>query len=144
MVEVSLGSAIWDQVRFPLAVLLLGFTAMGVVCIPVVFGVRGFLFAFSVSCFCRLFGWRGLAPAVFLFGVPALVWTPVFFVLGMQGIVGAYSVLRRFRGENCDPAFFQMSYWRRCALCVLALAACVALEYLALPSLVKASVDFVL
>lgn len=142
--QVSLWAVVWEQIRFPLVLLLLGFTAAGVVCIPLVFCVRGFLFSFSVACFCRLFGWAGLVPTVFLFGVPALLWAPVFFVLGMQGMAGAYDMLRRSRGESCDPAFFRMHYWRRCALCVLALAACAVLEYLALPDLVGAAAGFTL
>ena len=142
--QVSPGALLWDLVRFPLAVLLLGFTAVGVVCIPVVFGIRGFLFSFSVACFCRLFGWAGFVPAVFLFGVPALLWAPALFVLGMQGMAGSYDMLRRGRGDSCEPAFFHCGYWRRCALCVLMLAVCGALEYLALPSLVGAAAGFVL
>ena len=143
-VQVSLGAVLWDQVRFPLAVLLLSFTAIGVVGIPAVFGVRGFLFSFSVACFFRLFGWAGFGPAVFLFGVPALLWVPVLFVLGMQGMGSSYDVLRRCRGENCDPAFFRITYWHRCAVCVFALAACAALEYLILPACVGLAARFVL
>ena len=143
-IQLSLGAVIWDQIRFPLVMLLLGFTAAGVVCIPVVFCVRGFLFSFSVACFCRLFGWAGVVPAAFIFGFPALLWTPAFFVLGMQGMTASYDVLRRCRGEGCDPAFFRMRYWQRCALCVLVLAACAAVVYLVLPSLVGAAADFVL
>ena len=143
-IQLSLGTVIWDQIRFPLVMLLLGFTAAGVVCIPAVFCVRGFLFSFSVACFCRLFGWAGGVPAAFIFGFPALLWTPAFFVLGMQAMAASYDVLRQCRGEGCDPAFFRMRYWQRCALCVLALAACAAVVYLVLPSLVGTAADFVL
>ena len=84
--------------RFPLAALLMGFTALGVIGLPVLFAVRGFLFSFSVACFCRLFGGAGLIPALFLFGLPALLWAPALFVLGAQGMLGAYGLLRRVTG----------------------------------------------
>lgn len=37
----------------------------------------------------------GLIPALFLFGLPALLWAPALFVLGAQGMLGAYGLLRR-------------------------------------------------
>lgn len=142
--RVNLGAVVWDLIRFPLAVLLFGFTALGVVSIPVVFCVRGFLLSFSVACFFRLFGWMGCVPAALLFGLPALLWAPSFFVLGMQAMGGACDMLRRGRGEDCNPSFFRMHYWQRCALCVLMLAACAVLEYLALPALVGKAASVVL
>ncbi len=143
-VEVHFGEAVWEQVRFPLAVLLLGFTAIGVVGIPMLFALRGFVFAFCVSCFCRLFGMPGLVPAIFLFGLPALVWAPALFVLGIQAMGGSYSMLRRCMGDSQCPAFFDGNYWLRCALCGSAVAACVALEYWVFPALVGACAQFVL
>ncbi len=142
--QIGPGAIVWGQIRFPLAVLLFSFTAFGVACIPAVFFIRGFLFSFSVACFFRLFGWSGAVPAALLFGVPALLWTPAFFVLGMQGMVGAHDMLRRGWGEGCTPAFLRAHYWRRCILCVLALVACAVLEYLAIPPLIGSAARFVL
>ena len=52
-------NAVWEQFRFLLAAFVLGFTAIGVVGLPVLFGVRGFLFSFSAGCFYRLLGPEG-------------------------------------------------------------------------------------
>lgn len=134
-IKVSLWRAVWEHTRFPLAVWLLGFTGAGVVGIPLIFGIRGFLFAFGVSCFCRLFGWAGLAPAAVLFGLPALLWVPVLFTLGMLGMRGAFAVSRR------EPYRFP---WRCWGLCAVILWGCVLLEYLAVSRLAGAVGQIVL
>ena len=110
-------AVLWEQMRFPLAALLMGFTALGVIGLPVLFAVRGFLFSFSVACFCRLFGGAGLIPALFLFGLPALLWAPALFVLGAQGMLGAYGLLRRVTGDSRYPLSYDTAYGVRCALC---------------------------
>lgn len=137
-------AVMWEQFRFPLAAFVLGVTAVGVAGLPVLFAVRGFLFSFSVACFCRLFGGAGLIPALFLFGLPALLWTPALFVLGAQGMLGSYSLLRRVLGDSRYPLSFDSAYWWRCALCAGAVALCVAIELSIVPVLVGASARFVL
>lgn len=121
-------AVLWEQMRFPLAALLMGFTALGVIGLPVLFAVRGFLFSFSVACFCRLFGGAGLIPALFLFGLPALLWAPALFVLGAQGMLGAYGLLRRVTGDSRYPLSYDTAYGVRCALCGGAVMLCVILE----------------
>ena len=48
-VTVEFWSVAWEQFRLLIAVILLGLTALGAAGIPLLFGVRGFLLAFSVS-----------------------------------------------------------------------------------------------
>ena len=62
---------LWGRLRDLLIALILGMTALGAVGLPVLFAARGFLFAFSVGCFCRVFGGAGLFPAFALFGLSA-------------------------------------------------------------------------
>ena len=137
-------AVLWEQMRFPLAALLMGFTALGVIGLPLLFAVRGFLFSFSVACFCRLFGGAGLIPALFLFGLPALLWAPALFVLGAQGMLGAYGLLRRVTGDSRYPLSYDTAYGVRCALCGGAVMLCVILELSIVPVLVGASARFVL
>ena len=72
---------LWGQLKYALLALVLSLTALGVVGLPVLFGVRGFFFSFSVACFCRVFGGQGLFPAFVLFGLSALLWASALFMV---------------------------------------------------------------
>ena len=41
--------SVWETIRWPLLVFGLGFTTLGLLGIPLVFSVRGFLLAFSIA-----------------------------------------------------------------------------------------------
>lgn len=135
----GLAALSWEVLRFPLLAFLLGFTALGIIGLPVLFAARGFLLSFAVSAFYRLFGFSGALPAFFLFGLSALIWLPVLFHLGVQGLLAAYSLLRRGLGEGRYPLRYDARYLARCGLCACALAGCVALEYFAVPALLRAA-----
>ena len=143
-VPVEFWGMAWEQFRLLLAVILLGLTALGAVGIPVLFGVRGFLFAFSVAGLCRVFGTAGLVPGLFLFGMPAFLWAPVLFLAGGQCMGSAWVLLRRLRLESREPLPFTSAYWGRLGLCAAALMVCVMLEYLAAPVLLAAAAKLVL
>lgn len=64
----SFWSLLWDNFRFPVLVFLLGFTGLGLLGIPILLGVRGFLLAFSLSSFIKLFGVEGAGVAFTLLG----------------------------------------------------------------------------
>lgn len=136
---------LWEQMRYLLAAVILGVTAIGVVGLPVLFGVRGFFFTFSVGCFFRVFGGAGLLPALVLFGLPALLWAPGFFVAGTQGLSNAQALLRRGFGEGrSELPVCQMPYWVRTGLCCVLFVVCSALEYMVVPVLLKAAAHVVL
>ena len=143
-ISASFWSMLWEQGRFFLGSCLLGITALGVVGIPVLFLIRGFLLSFSIAAFCRVFGPIGLAPALFLFGLPAFLWTPALFLTGTQCFEGACALLRRVLGDGRAPLPQNSAYWGRLALYVLFLVACVGLEYAAAPVLLRAAAHFVL
>jgi len=81
--QASLWSVIWELCRWPLLVLLLGLTALGAVGIPAVFCVRGFLLAYSIAAFVRVFGVEGLSCALVVFGMTALSSIPALFCVGV-------------------------------------------------------------
>lgn len=139
----SLWQVVWEQLRYVLAVVVLGLTAIGVVGIPMLFCLRGFFFSFSVGCFCRIFGWSGLIPALVLFGLPALLWGPAFFLSGFQGLSGARCLLRRGLGDGRCPLPFTPSYWFRVCLCACLCLACAGMEYLVIPVLLRAAARIV-
>lgn len=143
-VTVEFWSVAWEQFRLLIAVILLGLTALGAAGIPLLFGVRGFLLAFSVAGLCRVCGAAGLVPALFLFGLPAFFWAPILFLTGGQCLNGAWVLLRRLLLESREPLPFTSAYWGRLGLWAAAMMVCVMLEYLAAPVLLSAVAKLVL
>lgn len=48
-----------DLLRWPCLAVFMGFLSLGVVGVPILFAVRGFLLSFAVSSFVRMFGGAG-------------------------------------------------------------------------------------
>lgn len=135
---------LWGQLKYLLAVLVLGLTALGLAGIPILFGLRGFFFSFSAACFCRVFGRRGLLPALFLFGLPALLWVPALFLSGVPGFLSARQLLRRTSGDSRGVISLNGAWWCRAGLCAgLALTAGL-LEYWVVPVLLRAAARVIL
>lgn len=126
---------VWEVVRWPLFVLLLGFTALGIVGIPLLFAVRGFLFSFAVASFIRMFGAVGGALAFLLFGFTGLLALPVLFVLGVQSLTVSFAMFGRPFVKGKPSPLFDRAYIFRCGVCAAVLALCVLLEYIAVPAL---------
>jgi len=140
----SLWPVLWGQLKYLLAALVLGLTALGVAGLPVLFGARGFFLSFPVACFCRVFGGRGLFPAFILFGLPALLWAPALFLEGTSGFLSARRLLSRSPGENRGGIPLSGAWLCRAGLCVgLALAAGL-LEYWVVPVLLRGAARVVL
>jgi len=130
-------SVLWDTLRFPLAAVLLGFTALGVAGLPILFAVRGFLLCYAVSVFYRIFGLIGLLFGVILFGFSALIWMPVLFHLGVRGVLGSYGLFRRAMGDGRFPLRSNGSFLICCGACAALLCLCALLECLAVPVLLQ-------
>lgn len=135
---------LWGQIRRLLLVVLLGMTAVGVVGIPLLFCTRGFLFAFSVGCFCRVFGGAGAIPALILFGLPALLWGPAFFLVGLQGMDSARCLLLRGAGGDRNLIPFSHGYWFRVGLCCAMCLLCAWIEFCVVPVLLGTAAHIVL
>lgn len=135
---------LWGQAKYLLAILVLGLTALGLAGIPILFGLRGFFFSFSAACFCRVFGQRGLLPAFCLFGLPALLWVPALFLVGVPGFLSARRLLRRTSGDSRGVISLNGAWWCRAGLCTgLALTAGL-LEYWVVPVLLRAAARVIL
>ena len=85
----TLFSVLWDCIRWPLAIVLFGFTSVGVIAIPVLMTVRGFLLSYSAASFGVLLGKNGVAAAGVLFAVTAVLVLPVLFMLGCEALRSA-------------------------------------------------------
>mgnify|MGYP005810353875 CR=1 FL=1 len=135
---------LWGLMKYVLIALILGLTALGVVGLPVLFGIRGFLLCFSVGCFLRIFGGQGLFPAFALLGLPSLLWVPAFFLVGTQGLLSAQQLLRRSWGDGRGTLPFSRNYWFRAVMCVGITALCGMLELWVVPVLLRAAAQVVL
>lgn len=140
----GLWPVLWGQVKYLLAALILGLTALGTVGLPALFAVRGFFFSFPVACFCRVFGGLGLFPALLLFGLSALLWAPALFLAGTAGFLSARQRLSRSLGEGRGGPPVNAGWWGRAGLCAgLALAAGL-LEYWVVPVLLRGAAHVIL
>ena len=133
----ALASLVWDTVRWPLLALLLGFTALGLLGLPLLFAVRGFLLAFSIASFVRLFGGAGCLLALLVFGVSGALSVPVLFVLGVQGLLPARVLAGRVWGDGKTPPPYGKLYFFRCGACAVALCVSLLLDCFVVPGLVS-------
>ena len=130
-------SVLWETIRFPVFAILFGFTAFGVVGLPVLFAVRGFLLCYAVSVFYRILGLNGLVFSLILFGLSAFLWMPVFFQLGVRGVLGSYGFFRRAKGDARYPLHCRGGFLICCVLSAAVLCLCAALECLVVPILLQ-------
>lgn len=130
---------LWQTMRFPLAVAVFGFTAFGVAGLPLLFLARGFLACYATSLFYRFLGFPGLAAALVLFGVSALIWLPACLRLGSQGMVSAYGLLRRAFGDGRYPLRLNGAYFVRGGVCAALLCVCAAVECFLVPLLLHSA-----
>ena len=127
----------WKASRFLLLAVLLGFTALGVAGMPLLFLVRGFLLSFSVTCFVSMFGGRGGLLAFLLLGVSGVATIPPLFLLGVQGMSASRRLLRRCLGGQRDGPIYSKRYFFRWGGCAAAVVMCVLFDLFAVPGLLR-------
>ncbi len=137
-------SLLWETIRWPLFALALGLTPLGLLGIPVLFLVRGFLLSFSISSFYHVMGTLGLGLAFVVFGITGLICIPVLFVLGVQSFLSAGAITGRLTGENRRLPLFDRIALLRCGVCAAALCVCGLLEYCVVPVLLESLAGFLL
>lgn len=132
----SLFSVIWRSLRWLLGAFLCGFTALGLLGIPVLSWLRGFLLSFSVASFARLYGHMGLRLAFVLLGLTGLVCVPVFFLLTTQSFAAARRLAAGAGGQGRLGRLYGFDYFLRFGLGLGAILVCVLMEYYGVPLLV--------
>lgn len=136
-----LWSQVWDTLRWPLLALLLGFTALGVLGLPILFSTRGFLLAFSIASFVRAFGGTGWLLACLVFGIGGMLSLPALFVLGVQSFLSARALAARVRGEEKGKVLWGRPCLVRCTICGGILCVCILLEQAAVPALLSSAAN---
>lgn len=123
-------SAVWEILRWPILTFLLGFTALGVVGLPAVFCVRGFLLSYAAAVLVRLYGVTGLGVSLAVFGVSAFMVLPALFILGVDSFRGAGAMAVKQAGDSRrNPPDRQRRLLRAgCCGVLLALAAVLQLR----------------
>ncbi len=135
-------STLWETVRWPLLVLALGLTPLGLLGIPAVFFVRGFLLSFTVASFFCALGTFGLTFSFFLFGVVGLICIPVLFILGIQGFLCAGALTGHLLGEIKRPTVWSRANLLRCGVCAVVLFACSVAEHRMVPAMLETLAGF--
>lgn len=133
--EVSVWRIAWSEGRWLLLCAFLGLSGLGAAALPVVFVLRGFLFAFGAGCFVRFLGVLGFIPACVVFALPALLWMPSLFLCGILGLSAGF---RSVKGRS-DAALLVSGagFDRRAGIAVsmLMFLLCVLIEWGLLPAL---------
>lgn len=134
--EPALLELVWRALRWPLAAFLLGFTALGVFCVPILTGLRSFYLSFSVAAFAQAYGSNGLVTAFLLLGVPALAYVPAFFLLATQSFSTACALAERAAGQGRRELPYHREHFFRCGMCAAAVCLGIFLERYIVPALV--------
>lgn len=113
----GISETLWRSFRWPLAAVLLGFTAMGFLGIPLLASMRGFFLSFSIASFAYAYGRKGLLMAFFLLGIPGLLALPAFLLLAAQGFA-ASSALASGGGQGRRENPYRRDYFLRCGFCI--------------------------
>jgi len=116
--------------RYPLIAVLLGFSSVGVILLPLVTVTFAFFLSFSVCCFTAVFGSNGVLLALAVFGIRCLITLPCYFLLAESAWeTSAALALASFgRGRRAVPIHYGRVYVIRFAICTAVLLAGVCLE----------------
>lgn len=130
-------SLLMTYYRYPLLVFLLGFSAVGIVLIPAVCMSQGFFLSFSVQCFAKAFGKRGVALALSALGVRCLFTVPCTLFLALWAVADSIrrtklqKTIARQDGQNAA------SYALRLLGCLVLLLIGVLVELFWVPDLIN-------
>ncbi len=135
---------LWETFRWPLFVVLLGLTPLGLLGLPAAFLVRGFLLSFSAASLFRIFDFSGLILAFVLFGVTGIVCIPVLFQLGVQGFTMSCFIAGRLIGAGRKPIALDRSLLLRNGVYAATLCVSCLLECRVTPAFVELLLPFLL
>ena len=109
----GLAQILWVYVRYPAAAFLLGFTAWGVMLIPLVCAAQGFFLSFAVQCFAASLGGQGVLLALAALGTRCLFTVPCLLMAASDSFAAAWRLAEHQKPEARDR--------RRLVICVFVL-----------------------
>lgn len=109
---------------FPALAVLSGLTLAGVVAIPLLLLIKGFLLSFVFTAFVSTFGVNGLWLALGELGIQCLLGVPCLIVLSVYSAHMALHLLAMARGTARGGPLFSRPLMARFAVCAVVLTAC--------------------
>lgn len=121
------------------ALLLLGFSSIGVALIPLLASVFGFFTMYVVSCFVSCYGRAGVLLAIGALSVRLMFTMPCFFTLAGEAwpLSTDLFLLAFHRGKRSAPVFYGSRYFLLLLLCIIILTVGVCCERFLTPILFR-------
>ena len=118
-------AALISTVKYHVAAVFLGFSVLGPLLIPALSAVRGFFLSFSVTAVLRCLGVKGIGFTLSLFGIPAVISIPCFFILSTLAFSSSFHILRlvRAHGARALSSPFCSRLLASCCACLILLVA---------------------
>lgn len=128
--QADIFAALFSTAKYHLAAVFFGFSVLGPLLIPALAAVRGFFLSFSVTAVMRCLGAKGIAFTLSLFGIPAVVSIPCFFVLSALAFSSSLYLLRLLRahGARTTSSPFCSRLLVSCVACFVLLVALAAAD----------------
>ena len=120
-------NVVWAYLRYPAAAFLLGFTAWGVMLLPLLCTAQGFFLSFSVHCFAASLGRGGVTLALAALGLRCLFVLPCLLVTASDSFQSAWRRAEKQKPERRDR--------RRLLLCLFVLLTGTVAECALVPKL---------
>lgn len=105
--------------RASVAAFLLGFSPLGVVCLPLLLAAQGFVLSFSLFSFAEALGHSGFPLLAALFSLRLLFVLPCTFLLGSASMERAWSLSSLLRGKRVRPVSAGLYRFAVCCACLL-------------------------
>ena len=118
-------------------VVLLGFSALGLVLIPVVSGCFGFVSFYTASCFAQTFGSPGVFLAAALTALRLVFTLPCFFLMACEALPLSLrlALLAKGHGKGVETVSYSGRYFILLAICSVILCVGMCFERFLTPQL---------
>lgn len=130
--------ALFNAFKYHFLIVVFGFTALGVVAVPIIVFLRGFFLSFAVTSFVKVLGSGGYLLTLGIFGLPFLIALPCLLILGAQAFSLAISATRGASLRKVNTQFIA-----RIAVCAAALVLSALIEAFLTPHLITAVADII-
>ena len=131
-------TTLFEVYKYHLAAIFLGLTVPGVLLLPALSAVRGFMLSYCVSAIVRLLGGNGVWLALSIFGIRTFITIPCFFILSVYAYSCSAYIFRQSFSKNMK--FAASPFNRRtlivCGICFLVLLLSALIDTYMTPSLI--------